>query len=447
MRIILWHGYLLSGTGSNEYTRALARTLSGQGHDVVVLSQDPDPGRHDLGGAASARPRLPGRLPVFVLDRYAGLTPALLPTMQRAELDDFVAAQVQAIRAAGPADLLITNHVLLGGPVGAASGLPYVVKVHGSELEFAMRGNPDLCRWAHETLQPAVGVVVGSEHVGRVVSDLVGLPPTRMTVVSPGVDIAQMAPQPRAAALAGLIAEARRDPPSQGDERSPDPGNAERLQRFLSDTARPTVVYVGKLSREKGVHLLLESLTGLPVRAVLVGFGPERAALAEQAQHLRLDVLFTGPLQHRHLRHLWALADVSVVPSVFPEAFGMVAAEAAATGCSPLVARHSGLAEVAAGIEGFLPAHLHLISFERADAADLRRRLDQLLGLGPEDRALLAAGCRAAVEGLWSWDSVARQLVSLADEGPHADPASTAAGRQGRGRHALPRRRGQRSGT
>ncbi|MCU0263849.1 MAG: hypothetical protein MUF09_09295, partial [Candidatus Nanopelagicales bacterium] len=101
MRIILWHGYLLSGTGSNEYTRALARTLSRQGHDVVVLSQDPDPGRHDLGGAASARPGLPGRLPVFVLDRYAGLTPALLPTMQRAELDDFVAAQVQAIWAAG----------------------------------------------------------------------------------------------------------------------------------------------------------------------------------------------------------------------------------------------------------------------------------------------------------------------------------------------------------
>lgn len=447
MRIILWHGYLLSGTGSNEYTRALARTLSGQGHEVVVLSQDPDPEGHDLGGAAWARPRLPGRLPVFVLDRYAGLTPALLPTMGRAELEDFIAAQVEAIRAAGPADLLITNHVLLGGPVGAASGLPYVVKVHGSELEFAMRGNPELCRWAHDTLAPAVGVVVGSAHIGRVVSDLVGLPAGRMRVVTPGVDVAQMAPQPRATALAGLLAEARRDPPTHGDERSPDPGNAERLERFLPDAACPTVVYVGKLSREKGVHLLLDALVGLSARAVVVGFGPERATLAQQAQDLGLDVLFTGPLQHRHLRHLWALADVSVVPSVFPEAFGMVAAEAAATGCPPLVARHSGLAEVATGIEGFLPAHLQMLSFERGDAADLRRRLDQVLGLGPEDRALLAAGCRAAVEGLWSWDSVARQLVSLADEGPHADPASTAALRRGRGRHALPRRRGQRTGT
>ena len=49
--------------------------------------------------------------------------------------------------------------------------------------------------------------------------------------------------------------------------------------------------------------------------------------------------------------HLIPLADVVVVPSIFPEAFGMVAAEAAAAGCPPLVARHSGLAEVAKALE------------------------------------------------------------------------------------------------
>jgi glycosyltransferase involved in cell wall biosynthesis len=59
------------------------------------------------------------------------------------------------------------------------------------------------------------------------------------------------------------------------------------------------------------------------------------------------NVLFTGTLEHRHLVHLIALADVTVVPSIFPETFGMVAAEAAAGGSIPLVARHSGLAEIA----------------------------------------------------------------------------------------------------
>ena len=68
--------------------------------------------------------------------------------------------------------------------------------------------------------------------------------------------------------------------------------------------------------------------------------------------------------------HLLPLADVTVVPSIFPEAFGMVAAEAAAAGSPPLVARHSGLAEVAAGLEEEYPERFrHLASFETGDAA------------------------------------------------------------------------------
>ena len=86
---------------------------------------------------------------------------------------------------------------------------------------------------------------------------------------------------------------------------------------------------------------------------MIVGFGDYRAEL--EARAAGLDVLFTGPLEHRHLVHLLALADVAVVPSIFPEAFGMVAAEAAATGCPPVVADHSGLAEVARGLEEEYP--------------------------------------------------------------------------------------------
>ena len=72
--------------------------------------------------------------------------------------------------------------------------------------------------------------------------------------------------------------------------------------------------------------------------------------------------------------HLLPLADVTVVPSIFPEAFGMVAAEAAAAGSPPLVARHSGLAEVAAGLEEEYPERLRdLASFETGDAVDLAR--------------------------------------------------------------------------
>ena len=73
MRILLWHGYLLGGTGSNVYTRALAREWSRAGHDVVVFSQDPHPDAYDLGGAGVVRPEIGGLLPVFVFDRYEGV--------------------------------------------------------------------------------------------------------------------------------------------------------------------------------------------------------------------------------------------------------------------------------------------------------------------------------------------------------------------------------------
>ena len=84
MRILLWHGYLLGGTGSNVYTRALAREWSEAGHDVTVVCQEREPGEYDLGGARVVRPELPGRLlPVFVLDRYEGLERAAAAGLHR----------------------------------------------------------------------------------------------------------------------------------------------------------------------------------------------------------------------------------------------------------------------------------------------------------------------------------------------------------------------------
>ena len=72
MRILLWHGYLLGGTGSNVYTRSLAREWSGAGHDVTVFAQEPHPEEYDLGGASVVQPDIGGLLPTFVLDEYEG---------------------------------------------------------------------------------------------------------------------------------------------------------------------------------------------------------------------------------------------------------------------------------------------------------------------------------------------------------------------------------------
>jgi glycosyltransferase involved in cell wall biosynthesis len=407
VKILLWHGYLLAGTGSNVYTQALAREWSRAGHDVTVLCQEPHPERFELAGANVVRPDIGGILPVFVLDRYEGLEARLVQDLTREERDAYVEANARALRELLPADLVFANHVLIGGPVAQASGARYAVKAHGSELEYSMRGNDELAAWGREALRDAAAVFVGSAHIRKVLEEVVGHV-QRVHEVPPGVDVDEFRPEDRDTALTALLDEARRDPPNPGNanERQPDEGNAERLERwFASD--EPTVVYFGKLLHNKGVHVLLDALRQVDVRALIVGFGDYREELERIAPP---RTLFTGPLEHRHLVHLLPLCDVAVVPSIFPEAFGMVAAEAAAAGCPPLVADHSGLAEVAREVARQYPSGLgHLASFTTGDVESLAQRLEHLLALD-ERRELGLAARRAVVEN-WSWARVAVRLL------------------------------------
>ena len=410
MRILLWHGYLLAGTGSNVYTRSIAREWSEAGHDVTVVCQERHPERYDLGGARVVVPELPDRLlPVFVLDEYEGLEARLLGDFTPEQREAYVAANAAALRELGPADLVFANHVLLGAPVGAASGLPYRVKAHGSELEYAMRGRPDLAEWGAETLAGADVVFAGSEHIREVLDEVCGHT-ERVEIVPPGVDVDEFRPAPREEALAALLEEARADPPNPRNlqERLPDEDNARRLAELFA-AGGPVVLYFGKLLYNKGVHVLLEALHGIDARTLVVGFGDYRRELERIAPP---STLFTGPLEHRHLVHLIPLADVAVVPSIFPEAFGMVAAEAAAVGCPPLVARHSGLEEIAAGLEEAYPEHLrHLASFESGDSLDLADTLHELLALSTARHEELGAAARRVAVEKWSWAGVALRLL------------------------------------
>src|SRR5262249_49835551 len=346
---------------------------------------------------------------VFVLDRYAGLRPRLLQDLSRSEREAYVEANGAALRDLLPADLVFTNHVLLGAPVGVAAGEPFRVKAHGSELEYSMRGRPDLERWGAETLAHAELTYVGSTHIRDVLEDVVGHV-DRVLEVPPGVDVDRFLPEDRDTALAALLVESQLDPPNPGnaEERLPDAGNAGRFAEFFA-ADRPTVVYFGKLIEQKGVQVLLAAMAGVDARLVVVGFGPYRPTVHGGAPP---GTLFTGALEHRHLVHLLPLADVTVVPSIFPEAFGMVAAEAAAAGSPPLVADHSGLAEVAAGLEASYPERFReLASFETGNPRDLAAKLEQILALSMSDHAELARAARSAVVANWSWASVAARLL------------------------------------
>ena len=119
----------------------------------------------------------------------------------------------------------------------------------------------------------------------------------------------------------------------------------------------PTVVYFGKLLHNKGVHVLLEAL-----RERRRAGGDRRLRRLPRASWrsapARADALHRAARAPPPRAPARRSPTSTVVPSIFPEAFGMVAAEAAAAGSPPLVARHSGLAEVAAGLEEEYPPHL-----------------------------------------------------------------------------------------
>jgi glycosyltransferase involved in cell wall biosynthesis len=120
-------------------------------------------------------------------------------------------------------------------------------------------------------------------------------------------------------------------------------------------------------------------------------------------------------LDHRYAPAVVAAMDVQVVPSILDEAFGIVAAEGAAAGTLPLVARHSGLAEVAAALEEEV-GRPGLFSFEPGDGAAgrLASGIERLLSLPPAERDELGLAVSAFVREHWTWERTAERLLDAA---------------------------------
>ena len=184
--------------------------------------------------ATVVRPDVGGLLPVFVLDRYEGLEAQLLQDCTRRRARRASSRRTRRRCASSlPADLVFANHVLLGGPVGAATGAPFAVKAHGSELEYSMRGDAELAAWGRESLARRAAVFVGSAHIREVLRG--GLRPRRPR--PRGAARRRRRRVPPAAARGGARRRcsprraATRRTRGNANERLPDEGNAERLER------------------------------------------------------------------------------------------------------------------------------------------------------------------------------------------------------------------------
>jgi len=231
VRILVFHGYLLRGTGSNVYNHSVAPALVSQGHQVHLLCQDREPFEFDFVDAAATwangemelqerrsparctvyRPDIGGLLPVYVADRYDGIEARPFADLSEDELDRYLEANVAAVRDVARRvrpDLALGNHLVMGPAIlaRALDDVRYAVKVHGSALEYTVKPHPRFLPYAREGLARAQAVLVGSRHTAESLWAAMDDPelPERTRLGPPGVDVQAFAPREPAVAAAEL---------------------------------------------------------------------------------------------------------------------------------------------------------------------------------------------------------------------------------------------------
>jgi glycosyltransferase involved in cell wall biosynthesis len=515
MKLLMTHGYMLSGTGSNIYVQNLCRALVRDGHDVHLLCQEahpldyefvdehasvdgasieslgdretPDPGR-----CVVYNPRVDGLLPVYVYDDYPGWRVKTFLDLTDGELENYLNRNMEAVKAvlqATGAEAVVTNHSVPGPLIARMAlqgkGVPYASIVHGSCLQYVSRRSAKYMDLTREGLEGAGEILALSSHsAGTIAEDFPELS-ERARSLPGGVDTdlfrpdaldlevlkslnggAGRGPGEQEALEAVLARSGRADKLVEGlravagsyDTRSHDRDAGERLERlFGSDD--PLVVYLGKLIHSKGVHSLISAFAPVRratgARLLVIGFGTFREGLQALvgaldagdeesagwlAEHGRLveggpdeplehfglsgafvedakgfgpSIEFVGPLGHAELAKILPAVDVAVVPSIFPETFGLVAAEFAAAGVVPFVADHSGLREAGALVGQGLPFDLGIPmkGFEE----NLARALEGFLSLPAGERAHHADTVRRNSVRSLGWGTLAEKIVAVFD--------------------------------
>ncbi len=492
----------------------LEMSAQDDGRQRVASRRELVPPGAGQGRCTLVRPDIDGLLPVYVLDRYEGFQVERvidLSETQRRRFAKCQAAAAEWVLDEWDVDGALVNHAIplpsALAPVFTHRRLPYAVKVHGSELEYALREDSSLVAPARAGLAGATSVLVGSQHVADRTVELLGEAciAGRVHIAPPGVDIERFAPSAaadRADALGSLRrtvaakieahpggrgAPARESlralvpkatfadlPPLGGrigdyQERHIDADALDQLEAVNPDEDR-LVAFVGKLIPQKALHLALLAwplvLQREPrARLLIAGFGPARehceafveactvgrrdlaieianrlseAALPEScgytfsdlftseanapelgdgywraARSLRERTTWLGLVDHDVLADAWPLCEASIVPSLLAEAFGMVAAEAAACGTVPIVGDHSGLADAATIIERGGVGPLRVPIRGRGAVSYLAASLIARLALSPAQATAQAEQARRNVVGELSWSAVAKYAAEL----------------------------------
>ena len=435
MRILIFHGYMLRGTGSNIYNLNLARALAKLGHEVHLLCQDR---RVRIEGVEIHNPDIHGLLPVYVKDPYEGFEVKAFPELSDEELDRYVEANVEAVRdvaaRAGDIDAALANHLVMGPAILARADLcDYAVKIHGSALEYTVKPHPRFLPYAAEGLEAANGILVGSRHTAE--SLWAALPDVpdleeKTRLGPPGVNTEIF--RPAAAPPASRVVFVGKLIVSKGvdlllaawpliSERHPDAKLEIAGYGEYEDGLRKLLAALeaGNLDEARAIAAAGWSLEGgeerpLPILSAFLADPP--AGYQDACRSAAGSVELIGRLEHDEVAKLLPGAEALVMPSTFPEAFGMVAAEAAACGVLPVSAGHSGMLEVSRQLQAALPPDVgRMTSFpvEQGAVEAIAERLNGWLRLPEERRVAAREALVETARRLWSWEGVARGVIAV----------------------------------
>jgi alpha-maltose-1-phosphate synthase len=325
-----------------------------------------------------------------------------------AELESANAAiQTMAVDLAMAADLdgatLVHSHTwyanLAGHVAKLLHGVPHVATTHSLEpmrpwKAEQLGGGYQLSTFCEQTALEGADAVVAVSPAMRedVLAAYPALAPERVHVILNGID---------------------------SDQYRPDP-STDALERYGVDPGVPYVLFVGRITRQKGLTHLLDAASALDPRAqlVLAAGAADTDELAREIE-TKVDRLRAGRgnvvwiekmLERTEVIQLLSHAAVFVCPSIY-EPLGIVNLEAMACGAAVVASDVGGIPEVVVDGETGL-----LVHYDSADpdgfAAGLAERLNELLADPERARTMGEAGRRRAVEE-FSWARIAEQTLAL----------------------------------
>ena len=366
-----------AGDGQGAYIWGLVDALARRGAQVqVVALHTPGAAVHERIGAVEVwRPRYWWPEARESLRKDGGGLPIALRRswLARVQLLPFLGVWGATLaRGAAGCDVIHANWTVAGAVALATRPWhrkPILMTVHGSDIFGIPRHR--VGAWLTRRILTQVDYITAPSAALVDAAVRVGAPPGRCEVVSNGVDL--------------------------------------RLFHPTATAPDPVILFTGFLIPRKGVRYLVAALALLPPhlaqwRLVLVGEGPEEAALRAQVAQLGLTgrVEFAG-FQSQEVVAAWMRrAQLFVLPSL-EEGQGVVLLEALASGTPVVASDVDGIREVVTPAVG--------LRVPPADPAALAAALAELLD-DPARRQTMAAAARQAASAQYDWDVIAARFLA-----------------------------------